>query len=75
MLITKNGGLIMKRFLLWSIGTIFGLFVLLIAIFLVWAYISTRPEFTTEELPKAHLNQPYHAKIEIEGIVADKVLE
>lgn len=65
----------MKRFLLWSIGFIFGLFVLFIVSNLILYYASTRPEFTIEELPKTHLNQPYHAKIQIEGIVADKVLE
>lgn len=62
----------MKRFLLWSIGFMFGLFVLFIVSYLVLYYASTRPEFTTQELPKAHLNQPYYAKIKIEGIVANK---
>lgn len=62
----------MKRFFLWSIGFMFGLFVLFIVSYIVLYYASTRPEFTTQELPKARLNQPYHAKIQIEGIVADE---
>lgn len=62
----------MKRFLLWSVGAIFGLFIVYIVGYLALYYVSTRPEFTTEELPKAYLNQPYYAKINIEGMVANK---
>ena len=62
----------MKRFLLWSVGAIFGLFIVYIMGYLALYYVSTRPEFTTEELPKAYLNQPYYAKINIEGMVANK---
>lgn len=49
-----------------------GFFIVCIIGYLTLYYISTRPEFTTEELPKAYLNQPYYAKIKIEGIIANK---
>ena len=40
--------------------------------FNISSHFANRPRFTTQELPKAHLNQPYYTKIKIEAAIVEE---
>lgn len=59
---------------LWFLAIIALLIAFLVIVFYSSSYIANRPNFTTQELPEAHLNQPYYAKIEIEAAIIEETV-
>ena len=64
-----------EKVALWFLATIVFLIVFLIIMFKVSSHFANRPHFVTQELPKAHLNQPYYAKIEIEAAIIEETVD
>lgn len=64
-----------EKLALWFLAITALLIVSLIFIFYYASHSANRAHFVTQALPKAHLNQPYYAKIKIEAaIVEDSVV-
>ncbi|OPH37902.1 hypothetical protein [Moraxella equi] len=64
-----------EKMVLWFLAIIVLLIAFLVIVFYSSSYIANRPNFTIQELPEAHLNQPYYAKIEIEAAIIEEAVD